>query len=49
MHKYIIKIKILKAILRLKVSALTGTELGSFHSRSYNRKKLNKLKIKDFS
>ena len=49
MHEYIMKTKVLKAILRLMVSAITPKDLESCHSHSYNKKKLNKLKISDFS
>lgn len=49
MYENIMKTKVLKAILRLMVSALTCKELGSCHSHSYNKKKPNKLKISGFS
>lgn len=39
MHEYIMKTKVLKAIFRLMVSAMTCKELESCHSHSYNKKK----------
>lgn len=49
MHKYIFKTKVFKSIVRLIVLALTCKKLGFCHSHSYNKKKMNILKISDFS